>query len=466
MNATWLRWGVVLAALTLTGAARADEPNRLAGLLTLRDYNTRVVLTGVSLLGAASGLIGTFMLLRKRALLGDALSHATLPGVGIAFLLNVAAGGEGKSLPWLLAGAAATGALGMLSIVMLTRWTRTREDAALGIVLSVFFGLGIVITTYIQGTRSGHAAGLSSFIYGKTASMLLSDAWLIAAAAGVTLVACVALFKEFTLLCFDAAYARSQGWPALWIDLLLMAGVLGVTVIGLQAVGLILMVALLVIPPAAARFWTDRLGLLLILASLLGAVSGFVGAAISALRPDLPAGAVIVLAAGALFLFSMLAGPARGVVARWVVASRARRATGRQHVLRALYEATEVDPRGDSDAAPLSRLLAARSWSPVRLRRLLRSASGDGLCELLADDRVRLTGAGREAARRAVRNHRLWELFLMNYADKASSHVDQIADEIEHVLDPGILRSLEESLAREAPPALVPASPHRLNVER
>jgi manganese/zinc/iron transport system permease protein len=442
----------------------SDLPDlgELFAVLTLRDYNTRVVVIGVSLLGLAAGVIGSFLLLRKRALLGDALSHATLPGIGVAFLLMSAAGGDGKWLPGLLAGASVSGALGVLCILAITRLSRIKEDAALGIVLSVFFGLGMVLLGIIQRQQTGNAAGLQSFIYGKTASMLLSDAWWIAGVAAAVSFLCVALFKEFALLCFDSGYARTQGWPAGWLDVALMAGVVAVTVIGLQAVGLILIIALLVIPAAAARFWTNHLPTMLAAAAAIGALSGYVGASISALTPRLPAGAVIVLMAGAIFGVSLLLGPARGVLVRWRENRRLTRRVRRQHLLRALHELTEEADLHSGGVVAIRQLREARAWSHAELERELVGASRDELIDRCGADGVALTPSGAAAAWRIVRNHRLWELFLITHADIAPSHVDRDADEVEHVLEPDMITELESLLAVRHPDLALPASPHRL----
>lgn len=450
---------------------RFDLPSldQLANVLTLQDYNTRVVVVGVSLLGLAAGLIGSFMLLRKRALLGDALAHATLPGIGIAFMMTAAAGGTGKSLIALLGGAAISGVLGVLAILLIVHATRIKEDAALGIVLSVFFGLGVAILGVIQTLGSGNAAGLKTFIYGKTASMLLSDAQLIAGVAAGVILVCLFLFKEFTQLCFDTAYARAQGWPVLLLDMLMMAVVVTVTVIGLQAVGLVLMIALLVIPAAAARFWTNRLPTMLLAAALIGALSGYVGAAISALAPRLPAGAIIVLAAGLSFGFSMIFGSARGVLRSWLGQWAVSRRVARQHLLRALFEISEQrrgQLAGDTGGATLAELAARRTWSAAVLRRTLRAARKAG--EIGQDDRGRfvLTEPGVAAGWRVARNHRLWELFLISHADIAPSHVDRDADEVEHVLDAEMIADLERELREAHPNLALPPSPHRLLAPR
>ena len=437
--------------------------SELLRVLALRDYNTRVVVIGVSLLGLAAGVIGSFLLLRKRALLGDALSHATLPGIGAAFLFMSAYGGDGKWLPGLLAGATISGTLGILCILAITRNSRIKEDAALGIVLSVFFGLGMVLLGIIQRQQTGNAAGLQSFIYGKTASMLLSDAWWIAAVAAAVSLLCAALFKEFSVLCFDAGYARSQGWPTGWLDVTLMTAVVAVTVIGLQAVGLILIIALLVIPAAAARFWTTHLPTMLLAAAAIGAASGYVGASISALMPRLPAGAVIVLVAGVVFGVSLLIGPARGVFVRWRENRRLSRRVRRQHLLRAMHELSETEGRSGG-VVPVQSLLAERAWSRAELENELTAAARDGLIHRAGPAAVVLTPAGASAARRIVRNHRLWELFLITHADIAPSHVDRDADEVEHVLEPEMIAELESLLAAQHPDLALPASPHRIAV--
>ncbi len=443
--------------------------SELIHVALLRDYNTRVVVIGVCLLGVAAGVCGAWMLLRKRSLLGDALSHAALPGIGLAFLA-AGAGASAKSLPLLLTGAALSGVLGVLMILLIVNRTRVKEDAALGIVLSVFFGAGVAVLGVIQRLGSGHAAGLKSFIYGKTASMLLSDAMLTALCAACVGLICLLLYKEFAILCFDAAYARAQGWPVLTLDIALMAIVVAVTVVGLQAVGLILMIAMLIIPAAAARFWTDDLSRLLLAAALIGGVSGYFGAAISALTPRMPAGAIIVLVAGGLFVISMLLAPARGVLARLLQHWRLNARIARQHVLRAMYELGErtgaarpAFARGQhTPLAPsdLSTLLKQRSWSRASLLRDLRRLRRAGLVTQQAPELFVLTPAGAEAARLAARNHRLWELYLITHADIAPNHVDRDADTVEHVLDPAMIAELEQELAGDHPDLATPPSPH------
>ena len=434
-------------------------------VLLLQDYNTRVVMTGTGLLGLAAGLVGSFTLLRRRALMGDALSHATLPGVGLAFLLAPFLGLDGKSLPVLLTGAALSGILGVLAILYIRNLTRLKEDAALGIVLSVFFGAGIAILTIVQQVPSGHAAGLESFIYGKTASMIASDARLIAIAGSLAVVMIALMYKELTLLCFDEGFAASRGYPVLFLDLLLMALVVIVTIIGLQAVGLVLMIALLVIPAAAARFWTHDLKRMMLISSGIGGVGGLAGSAMSAVFPNLPSGAMIVIVCSSLFFFSMLFGRSRGVLVRIARRWDLNRKVDRQHLLRGMYELLEARDAAPGPAeigVPLSELLAMRTWSSFRLLRQIERCRRQGLLGRKADGGLSLTVAGLAEASRLAHEHRLWELYLITQADVAPGRVDQAADAIEHVLEPELIAQLEQLLAQQLTSRGVVASPHPL----
>jgi manganese/zinc/iron transport system permease protein len=435
-------------------------------VLMLEDYNTRIVVFGTTLLGMAAGIVGTFTLLRRRALMGDALSHATLPGIGLAFLIGALVFGRDKSLPLLLCGAALTGVLGVAAILTLRNLTRIKEDAALGIVLSVFFGAGAAILGMIQGLESGHAAGLESFIYGKTASMIAADVWLIGVASIVCALAGLVLFKELRLLCFDEAFAGSLGFPLLLLDVIMMTMVILVTIIGLQAVGLVLMIALLVIPAAAARFWTARMAEMTVCAALLGAASGALGSAVSALLPRLPSGATIVIVAACLFVVSLLGGVERGLVVRLWRRRRLNARIDRQHVLRSLYELLESRGqladvgRRPTPAVPMADLLAHRSWSPGRLMSQVRKAVERGDCLVNKQGGVVLTAEGGREAARLVREHRLWEMYLITHADIAPSKVDRDADTIEHVLDAEMIGELESLLQQRPLAASVVKSPH------
>ncbi len=282
-------------------------------------HNLAVVLQGASMLGACAGVIGCFAVLRRRSLVGDAMSHAALPGVCIAFLI------AGEKQFWvLLAGAFVAGLAGIVTLALLRRWSRLKEDATISIVRSVFYGAGIVLLSVIQAIPGSARAGLESFILGKTAGLTIADARLIMLLSLATLAVVVLFFKEFKLVTFDAEFAQVQGWPSQLIDGLMMLLLVFAVVIGLPAVGVLMMAALLIIPGAAARFWTDRLGVLLVVAGAFGMSAGVAGSFVSATFEKLPAGPSIVLAATTLFLVSLVFAPRRGLIARWLNRQRDR----------------------------------------------------------------------------------------------------------------------------------------------
>lgn len=287
----------------------------LQAFLFQAGYNATLVTIGASLLGFAAGMSGSFLFLRKRALVSDAVAHATLPGLVLGFLCMVMLGGDGRNLFGLLIGSAVTATLGLFSVGWMTNRTRLSEDAAIGAVLSVFFGFGVVLLTAIQGLNLGRQAGLDSFLLGATAGMLFQDAVVIAVGGFVAVGVTLALRRPLLLITFDPTFAQTAGYRVDRLDLIMMALVMAVTVMGLTVVGLILIIALLIIPPSAARFWTDESPHLLWIAGVIGGFSGYLGSALSATLPDLPTGPIIALSAFAVFAGSMLFAPRRGMVA-------------------------------------------------------------------------------------------------------------------------------------------------------
>lgn len=392
--------------------------------------NTNAVIIAATLLGIASGIIGAFALLRKRSLTADALSHATLPGITGAFLIASAMGYNARSLPILLLGATITGILGVTCIHLILSQTRLREDAAIGIVLSVFFGIGVVLLSVIQSTATSSAAGLNHFIYGQTAAMLTNDALVMGSIALIATITAMMVMKEITIVCFNESFARVSGISSPAVDALLLALIVLVTVAGLQAVGLILIVAMLIIPPAAARFWTDRVRVLIILSALIGAASGFFGSSVSALLPRKPAGAVIVLCAGFIFVLSMLCAPTRGIIAQLYRHSKLRIRIAIDHALESKYEYPEQHLE-----------------SSLSLRILMKAR---GLTTSLAPSSA-LTPAGLARGQRVRRNHTLWEQYLVSCADIAPSHVDWSVDQVEHILDDKLIARLEREIKEGSP---------------
>lgn len=385
-------------------------------------YNALLVALGAGLLGIAAGVTGTFLFLRKRALVSDAISHATLPGVALAFIVMAALGGDGRALPGLLLGSAISAGLGLLTVSWLTRRTRLAEDAAIGAVLSAFFGLGIVLLTVIQSLDIGRQAGLESFLLGATAGMLFSDAVTIALGGALALALVVILRRPMLLVAFDPGYARASGINTHRIDLAMMGLVMAVTVVGLKIVGLILIVALLIIPPVTARFWSNRADVVTVLAGVFGGAAGLIGAVVSASAPALPTGPIIVLVAFAFFLVALLFSPNRGVLAAF---------------LRHLSYRRQVHIR--------QGLLALAQGQPIYERLTLRLLARAGLAR---PDGVP-TEAGRAAAAKSLLDENRWQALRADTDFEAVAALYDGLRPIETVLTPDQIATIDSRFQPE-----------------
>lgn len=277
------------------------------------DYTLRNVALGSALLGIVSGALGTFAVLRRQGLLGDALAHAALPGICLAFILT------GEKTPILLMlGAAVTGWLGTLSLMYIIRHTSLDEDAALGIVLSVFFGFGIVLLSLLQRSGNANQAGLDKYLFGQAATLVAENVTTMAILGTLALSVVFILYKEFKLITFDPSFAASIGFGASWVSVLLTFLIVIAIVIGLQTVGVVLMAAMLIGPAAAARQWTNRLDHMIMLSSAFGALSGVGGALVSISESGLPTGPMIILVLTLFVILSFTFGSARGLFWEWL----------------------------------------------------------------------------------------------------------------------------------------------------
>ena len=437
------------------GAAAMNGFAPVIAAINFASYNTRVVLLGASLLGLAAGIIGTFLLLRRRALIGDVVGHCALPGIAVAFLvIERASPGAGKNLPALLMGATLAGLLGAQTVSLIKLFTRVDSDTALAVVLSVFYGAGVSLLSVVQRLASGSSAGLKDFLNGQTAAIVGKDVWIFTIASLVIVLVTGLLFKEFTLLCFDEDYAATRGLPTRLLDMALTLLATAVSVVGMQTVGLLLVTAILVTPPATARFWTNDIRVMALLAAAVGAASSAGGVIASAAVERLPAGPMIVLSGGAVFLFSLAFGREKGVVWQWAIHRRERLRADRIDLLRSLYESVERESGTFRDSpsplilavVPKSKIKPLRTWSSRRLNQALRSCVREGLLARTSDDGIAITRAAFNEGARVVRNRRLWELYLQRFADVSPAGIDRNKDLLDHALDPALVAQLESAL--------------------
>ncbi len=329
------------------------------------DYTLRTVSLGAALLGIVSGGLGSFALLRKQSLMGDAMSHAALPGIALAFLFT------GSKAPLvLLLGAAIAGWLGTWFVMQVIRKTRVSQDSAMGIVLSVFFGLGLVLLTFIQKLPTASQAGLDKFLFGQAATLMEKDVITMAVLGLPALLLMGVFWKELKLLSFDREYGDTLGFAMQKMDLLLTAMLVVAIVIGLQTVGVVLMSAMVVAPAAAARQWTDRMGGMVVLASLFGAISGVSGAVLSATMENLPTGPTIVVVLSVVVFGSMIFAPRRGLLFNYVRSRRNSQRLQVRAVLEDLYMLS-LQHAGEKRPHPV-QTLRAMSWGHGGVERSLR----------------------------------------------------------------------------------------------
>lgn len=279
----------------------------------LLSSNTQWVLFSTMILGIAAGTIGCLAYWKRQSLMSDALAHAALPGVVIAFILL----GE-KNLFIMIIGAAISALLGALFIQWIRSASRITEDTAMGMVLSIFFGLGIMLLTVANRTAGGNQSGLDSFIFGQAAAMVRKDVNTMLILALLVIFIVFIAFKEWKIYLFDPQFAKGLGLSSKWMNGL-YTGVLVLTiVIGIQAVGVILIAALLIIPAVSARYWTNSFKWMILLSALFGGLAGALGTVFSALGKGWPTGPFIVIVASSLFLVSLIFGKEKGILIKYL----------------------------------------------------------------------------------------------------------------------------------------------------
>lgn len=411
----------------------------LIDFFTFSDPNVRYVVLGNVLLAASAAMVGAFILLQKKALIGDAVSHAVLPGICAAFLFS-----GSKNIAFMLGGAFVTGWLALVAIDYITAKSKIKKDAAIGLVLSVFFGAGMVMMTYIQQSGNAAQSGLDHFLFGKAATLIGTDLLIFSILAIILLTVVGLFFKSFALVAFDRPYAEALGYPVRKLDLLLTSLTVLAVVTGITAVGVVLMAAMLITPAAAARYWTNNIRRMVWIAVAFGAFAGLAGAYISYTAPAMPTGPWMVVVSSAIAFFSFFFAPTKGIVPKMFTQHRNQRIIAEENALKRFYHLGErnshflgprrVDELFDTDDQNAATFKAA-------LQRLVAKK-----LVVSKGNQWQLTDGGWRKAARVVRLHRLWELYLTKYMNIAADHVHDDAETIEHIITPELERELEHQL--------------------
>jgi manganese/zinc/iron transport system permease protein len=301
------------------------------GLLT--DFTTQTIGVGTAVLGMMSGLLGVYATLRKQSLLGDAVAHAALPGIALAFLLTGT-----KNIWIILAGAAFSGWVATFWISGITFNTKLKSDTAMALVLAVFFGFGLVLLTHIQRLPNANQSGLETFLFGQAATLLRRDVYAMLAIAGIALTIVLLFWKEFKLFTFDPAFSKALGFNNTFLEFCVNFLIVLAIVTGLQTVGVILMSALLIAPATAARQWTNNLITMVILSAFFGILAGLTGTVISGAADNLPTGPLIVLVSVSIVFISFIIAPERGWIGKIIMANKNRKNLSANNLIARLFE--------------------------------------------------------------------------------------------------------------------------------
>ncbi|OYX16449.1 MAG: zinc ABC transporter permease, partial [Algoriphagus sp. 32-45-6] len=382
---------------------------------TFQDPSILWVVLGITLLGVGSAYVGTFSFLDKKALLGDAISHAVLPGICLGFILA----GE-KNPIYIVTGAFLSGGLATFLSSWLKKNTKLSEDSIIATILSVFFGVGIVLLTALQKSGNPEIAGLNTFIFGNAIGISESDLMIYAGLSLTIIMVLSLLLKEFRLMVFDPSFGKAIGFPISGIRFIFNVLMILAVVIGIQAIGVVLMAALLITPGAAARFWTDRLQPLLILAAVFSVISGILGTYISFVIPQMPTGPWVVVFLSLFALISFLFSPKTGLVFRFFSRQKYLKKTHRDHLLKALYKGLEEGRKGLS-------IEEIYELYPFQLKQIKDSIEDLKQINFITQNQsiIDLTDKGKTEAMRIVRLHRLWELYLNESMNIAPDHVHE-----------------------------------------
>jgi len=411
--------------------------NEIASFFSFSEPNVKLVFWGSLILCSVAGAVGVFTFLRKRSLLGDVISHSVLPGICLAFLL-----GEQKNPMYLLLGATITGWLSIYLVDVITAKSKIKSDTAIALVLSVFFGFGILLLTNIQHSGIASQSGLDRFIFGSASSMNANDIQLFSIVGAIILILIVVFLRGLKMLSFDEEYARSIGFPVQTIKLVLSITTVTTVAMGVQAVGVVLMSALMITPGATARFWTNNIKKLLILAVIISGVSGVLGSAISYVGHGMPTGPWIVVVVSMIAFLSGLLGTKKGLLKRAINNRRNSMKILEENVMKLFFQ------MGGEKGVREFDLNALRQKTPLKPKVLttgLKRLKRQGFLKL-SKMKIELSEEGAEKSREIVRKHRLWELYLSKYMHLKEDHVHDDAEGIEHIIDEDIERELAKEL--------------------
>ena len=404
--------------------------------ISFQNPTLRVIAIGIFFLSISSAMVGCFSFLRKQSLIGDAVAHGVLPGICLSFLLF-----ENKNIYVLLWGASLTAWLSIATIQFVYNRSKIDKDTSMGIILSVFFGFGIVLLTIIQGKSASAQAGLDKFIFGKAASMIDTDVITIVIISVFIIITIILLYKNLVIVSFDESFAKTIGLKVGLFKFILTMMTVLVIVIGIQSVGIVLISALLITPPVTARFWTNKLNFMILIACVFSIISGFGGTYISYTYENMPTGPWIVVFMSIFAFISFAIAPQKGFISKLYNDFLNKRKIEDENILKTMYALIEDNP---TENYSLQSILKKKMQNPMRAKNTINRLCNQGFITKV-NEHLELTHQGLEKGKRITRLHRLWELYLTKNLHLLPSHVHEDAETIEHIITP----ELEERIIKE-----------------
>lgn len=398
------------------------------------EFLQRAMIASV-IVGITSGLVGTFIMLRKMAMIGDALSHAVLPGVIIGFMI------AGKSPLVLFAGAVVSGIITAILIGFVNRNSKVKEDTAIGVIFTGAFALGILLVSQMKNVH----IDLSSYLFGDILGVSSADLILSAVIGGIIILGILLFYKQLLVSSFDPTMAAVMGISTGLIHYFLM-GLLSMTIVAsLQSVGVILVVAMLITPAATAYLLTDRLHKMLFLSAGIGVFTALTGL-IGSYHLNFASGASMVVFATLIFLTALFFSPSQGIVIKYIKRKRTTAENMQQDILKLIYKNSFDDKTNEKPGAYNINSLAEQTGVETGfIKKRLKVLHKKNLITYNGDS-VMLTPEGEKAAGRVLRSHRLWEAYLTGKDVLGKNYIHSDAEEAEHLLTDEILDEIEEAL--------------------
>lgn len=411
----------------------------IISFFSFSSHSLNVVIFGTVILGLTTAVVGCFSFLQKRALIGDAISHSVLPGVCVGFLLS-----GSKNPIYLISFSVLSGLISVYFMDFIKRKSKLKNDTALAVTLTFFFGVGLMLLGMIQNSGNAAQSGVDEFLFGQAAAMLEDDLLIYGSVCLVTLLIVTVFFKGFFLISFDENYGKSIGLPVKAYQFLLTTITVVAVAIGMQTVGVVLMAAMLITPASGARFWTNKLSKMVWIAAIFGAISGLFGAFISYILPNMPTGPWVIICLSVITTFSVLFAPNKGVLYQMRRKSEWNQKLNRENIMKAFYHIGEKNNDFDR-LITVDDLVAKRYFPKVKLNQGLKSLRSDNLLAEV-NGKWSLTSSGLKEGKRLVRIHRLWEIYLTTHLNIAPDHVHEDAESIEHIITPELEKELEKTL--------------------